>query len=91
MRKKIAAANWKMNLTVSEWEKLLDEILKEKIVLNDNQQSIFAVPFPYLQFAQEKISGMKNYFVAAQDCSDKKSGAFTGEVSVDMIASLHVT
>lgn len=91
MRKKIAAANWKMNLTISEGEKLLDEILIDKIVLNDNQQAIFAVPYPYLQFAQEKISGMKNYFVAAQDCSDKKSGAYTGEVSVDMIASLDVT
>ncbi len=91
MRKKIAAANWKMNLTVSEGEKLLDEILNENIELNDHQQAIFAVPFPYMQFAQEKISGRKNYFISAQDCSDKKSGAYTGEVSVDMIASLNVT
>lgn len=91
MRKKIAAANWKMNLTISEGEKLLDEILKENIELNDNQEAIFAVPFPYLQFAQQKISDRKNYFVSAQDCSDKKSGAYTGEVSVNMIASLNVT
>ena len=67
MRKKIAAANWKMNLTVSEGEKLLDEILKEKIVLSDSQQAIFAVPFPYLQFAQEKISGMKGDIMSNQE------------------------
>ncbi|MBS1731137.1 MAG: triose-phosphate isomerase [Bacteroidetes bacterium] len=91
MRNKIAAANWKMNLTLTEGEKLLDEILKENIELIEHQQAIFAVPFPYLQFAQKKVLGRKNYFISAQDCSDKKSGAYTGEVSVDMIASLQIT
>lgn len=91
MRKKIAAANWKMNLTLTEGEKLLDDILQENISLKNNQLAIFAVPFPYLQMAAKKMKGKENYFVAAQDCSDKKSGAFTGEVAVSMIASVGVT
>ena len=91
MRKKIAAANWKMNLTISEGEKLLAEILHENIELDNHHEAIFAVPFPYLQMAQGKMNGRKNYFISAQDCSDKKAGAFTGEVSVEMIASLHVS
>ncbi len=91
MRKKIAAANWKMNLTLSEGENLLDGILQENIVLQATQAAIFAVPFPYLQMAAQRIKGKANYFVAAQDCSDKKAGAYTGEVAVSMLASLGIT
>ncbi len=47
MRKKIAAANWKMNLTYAEGEELLGGILKQKTVLAQNSEVIFAVPFPY--------------------------------------------
>ncbi len=48
MRKQIAAANWKMNLSFQQAEALLDDILKEEIALKDHQQVLFAVPFPYL-------------------------------------------
>ena len=51
MRKQIAAANWKMNLTYQQAEKLLDDILDAKIELTGNQLAIFAVPFPYLVLA----------------------------------------
>jgi triosephosphate isomerase len=90
MRKQIAAANWKMNLTVDKAEALLDEILKTNISLKENQLAVFAVPFPYLQIAQQKIKGNKNFFIAAQNCYSKKSGAYTGEVSVEMLQSLNI-
>jgi triosephosphate isomerase len=90
MRKQIAAANWKMNLTYQQGEELLDTILKENISLKDNQQVVFAVPFPYLLMAGDKLKGKKNYFASAQNCSDKKSGAYTGEVSVEMLKSIHI-
>lgn len=90
MRKQIAAANWKMNLTYQQGEELLDTILEEKIALAAHQQVVFAVPFPYLIMADNKLSGKKNYFAAAQNCSDKKSGAYTGEVSVEMLQSIHI-
>jgi triosephosphate isomerase len=90
MRKQIAAANWKMNLTYQQAEKLLDEILGAKIKLSQNQLAIFAVPFPYLILANSSVAGSENYFIAAQNCYDKASGAFTGEVSIPMLESIGI-
>jgi triosephosphate isomerase len=90
MRNQIAAANWKMNLTVQQGELLLDDIFNAGIHLKDHQQAVFAVPFPYLTMAQHKLSAITNYFVAAQNCYNKKSGAFTGEVSAEMLHSIGI-
>lgn len=90
MRKQIAAANWKMNLTYQQGEELLDTILKENISLNADQQVVFAVPFPYLIMTGDRLKGKKNYSASAQNCSDKKSGAYTGEVSVEMLKSIGI-
>jgi triosephosphate isomerase len=90
MRKQIAAANWKMNLTYQRGEKLLDEILQAEIQLKEHQQVIFAVPFPYLIMAMSGVADEKGYSIAAQNCSDKKSGAYTGEVSAEMLQSVGV-
>ncbi len=90
MRKQIAAANWKMNKTYEEAEKLLDDIIKAEISLQPHQLAIFAVPFPYLAMADSKLSGRKNYAVAAQNCSNKRSGAYTGEVSAEILRSLGI-
>jgi triosephosphate isomerase len=90
MRKKIAAANWKMNLRIEQGEQLLNTILQKNISLKPHQFAIFAIPFPYLSMAQEKISGKINYSVAAQNCYHKNAGAFTGEVSAEMLSSLHI-
>ncbi|HMH22962.1 MAG TPA: triose-phosphate isomerase [Puia sp.] len=91
MRRQIAAGNWKMNLTYQQGEQLLDTILAENIALTDHQLAVFAVPFPYLVMAQDKFSGKKNYFASAQNCSDKSSGAYTGEVSVEMLQSINIS
>lgn len=90
MRKQIAAANWKMNLTYQQGEKLLDDIFQEKIELDFHQHVIFAVPFPYLIMATSSVADEMNYAIAAQNCSDKKSGAFTGEVSAEMLQSIGI-
>lgn len=91
MRTQIAAANWKMNLTLEQGEKLLDDILGAGIAAASHQQVIFAVPFPYLLPAKEKAEKAGNHFVAAQNCYHKKSGAFTGEVSVEMLRSIGIS
>jgi len=62
MRKQIAAANWKMNLTLSEGEKKLDDILAKIHELKEDRQVIFAVPSPYLQMAEKKLHNKKKYF-----------------------------
>jgi triosephosphate isomerase len=90
MRKQIAAANWKMNCTYQQGEQLLDEILSANIELKAHQQTIFAVPFPYLIMAKSETAAENNYFVAAQNCYNKKSGAYTGEVSVEMLQSIGI-
>lgn len=90
MRKQIAAANWKMNLTYQLGERLLDDILGADIPMTDNRQVIFAVPFPYLTMTRSEVEEEHNYEVAAQNCYHKKSGAFTGEVSVEMLHSIGV-
>lgn len=88
MRKQIAAANWKMNLTLDKASKLIDNLLAENIALKDDQEVIFGVPFPYLISVKEKIKNSKNYFVAAQNCYFQKSGAYTGEVSAEILQSV---
>ncbi|MDX1938182.1 MAG: triose-phosphate isomerase [Flavihumibacter sp.] len=90
MRKQIAAANWKMNGTYQQGEKLLNDILKEEVAPAAHQQVVFAVPFPFLIMANSEVADEPNYFIAAQNCYNKKSGAFTGEVSVDMLDSINI-
>ena len=90
MRKQIAAANWKMNLTLQQAEKLVDDLLSTAHHLNENQEAVFAVPFPYLINIKNKLAGKKNVFIAAQNCYNKKSGAYTGEVSAEMLQSIGI-
>jgi len=90
MRKQIAAANWKMNCSYQQAEKLLDDILKPGIRLQPHQQVLFAVPFPYLIMANSEVSDEKNYDIAAQNCYTKKSGAYTGEVSAEILDSINI-
>lgn len=91
MRTQIAAANWKMNMTLEQGEKLLDDILGAGIAVAPHQQVVFAVPFPYLLPVKEKIEKTSNHYAAAQNCYHKKSGAFTGEVSAEMLRSIGIS
>ena len=87
MRKQIAAANWKMNLNLQQAKDLLDEIVSKNILLGEDQEAVFGVPFPYLLLTTEKLKGHAGYFVASQNCYTKESGAFTGEVSAPILSS----
>ncbi len=90
MRKQIAAANWKMNLTLQQGEILVEELLKATHGLSENQEAVFAVPFPYLVNVKKMLAGNNHFFVAAQNCYNKVSGAFTGEVSAEILKSIAV-
>lgn len=90
MRKQIAAANWKMNLTYQQAEQLIDDMLGAEIALQPNQQVIFAVPFPYLAMANSRLAMESSFAASAQNCYHKSSGAYTGEVSADMLYSIGV-
>lgn len=87
MRKKIVAGNWKMNNDLSETEYLLED-LKGQVI--PNEVNVMVAPtFTNLQFA---FTSLKNYpiEVAAQNMHQDQSGAFTGEVSAQMLKSVGV-
>jgi len=84
MRKKIVAGNWKMNNNLQEGldlAKELDRALDGKIV---NCDVVICTPFIHLASIAEEITSIG---LGAQNCADKASGAYTGEVSAAMIAS----
>jgi len=90
MRKQIAAANWKMNLSLAQAESLLNELVTSQHSLGAHQEAIFAVPSIYIPLALSKLANKTNIFVAAQNCHQKESGAYTGEISASMLASIGV-
>ena len=87
MRKQIAAANWKMNLTLDEGLALVDDLLQQDYNLQQHHLVLIAVPFPYLITANKKLGDKENIYIAAQNCSAETNGAFTGEVSATMLKS----
>lgn len=87
MRRKIVAGNWKMNTTPAEGVELLKGVAALKGQAKAEVELIVGVPFTHLCCVAEtaKEAGIA---VSAQNCADKASGAYTGEVSAKMIASL---
>ena len=87
MRNKIIAGNWKMNKTPEETKILIDEMIP--LVKNANCSVITCVPYVDLHMALEATKGT-NIKVGAENCHWEKSGAFTGEISADMLTSMGV-
>lgn len=86
MRKNIVAGNWKMNKNLQEGialAKELDDALKGKSV---NCDVVIGTPFIHLASVASAVDTAK-IGVSAQNCADKASGAYTGEVSAEMVAS----
>ncbi len=88
MRKQIAAANWKMNLSLQQAEELIKALVASNISLGENQLALFGVPFPYILPVKQLLNGKQNLFVSAQNCSANANGAFTGETSAEMLQSI---
>ncbi|HTM65095.1 MAG TPA: triose-phosphate isomerase [Flavipsychrobacter sp.] len=90
MRKKIVAANWKMNLTLEEGKNLIDNILPNLPVLSENRQVVIATPFVHLTQTAAQLDEYEHIYTGAQNCSSEASGAYTGEVSALMLQSAGV-
>ena len=88
-RPKLIAGNWKMNTTLSEGIKLLDALTSALKTSSFKSQVALAPPFTHLFEFQKKLVN-SSICLAAQNVSDKLSGAFTGEVSVLMLKELGV-
>jgi len=87
MRKKIVAGNWKMNKTLPEAKKLLAEIDSYVQSNPPKCEVLVGIPFVYLENAKAEH---KNFGIYSEDISEHKSGAYTGEVSAEMLVSLGV-
>ncbi|HKM32964.1 MAG TPA: triose-phosphate isomerase, partial [Oscillospiraceae bacterium] len=87
LRPAVIAGNWKMNKTRSEANVLINE-LKDKVA-NASCDVVVCVPFTNLETVLNAAKGT-NIKVGAQNCHYEKSGAFTGEISADMLAEMGV-
>lgn len=84
MRKKIVAGNWKMNKNLLEGVELAKTINRQ--VEDNGVVVILCTPFIHLTEVSQIIT-KDSLFLGAQNCASETSGAFTGEISVDMIRS----
>ena len=86
MRKKIVAGNWKMNLNLQEGVALAKELNEALQADKPNCDVVICTPFIHLasvaQVLDQNIIGL-----GAENCADKEKGAFTGEVSAEMVKS----
>lgn len=86
MRKKIVAGNWKMNLNLQEGVALAKELNEALAADKPNCGVVICTPFIHLvsvaQVINQDVIGL-----GAENCADKEKGAFTGEVSAEMVKS----
>lgn len=88
MRQKIVAGNWKMHKNAEETEDLLNELIDQ--LPNDIEAQIIVAPtFVNLASAVDHLE-FTNIGVAAQNMSQFENGAYTGEISADMLISIGV-
>lgn len=86
----MVAGNWKMNQQLAVGKALVKAILAQEYPLKSHQEVVFAPPFIHLPEVADLIHQKENHFLSAQNCHQESSGAYTGEVSADMLKSTQV-
>ncbi|MDF1575419.1 MAG: triose-phosphate isomerase [Bacteroidales bacterium] len=84
MRKKIVAGNWKMNTLLKEGMELAKAVERLEKEKSSDALLIIAPPYTHLSRVNDLIANVK---LCAQNCASEESGAYTGEVSPDMLIS----
>ena len=91
MRKKIVAGNWKMNKTLDEAVALVSEVVNMiKDEVTGEVDVVLCPPALYLTTLKPYLEGQTRVALGAQNCHEKASGAYTGEISAPMLKSLGV-
>lgn len=85
-RRKIVAGNWKMNKNYEQGKELANSVVEH--LTADDVLVILGVPYIHLKAVSNIIRGISNMRLAAQNCHQAESGAYTGEVSASMLASI---
>ena len=86
MRKKIVAGNWKMNLNLQEGVALAKEINEAMTAEKPNCDVVICTPFIHLASVAKELN-VSLVGLGAENCADKEKGAYTGEVSAEMVKS----
>ena len=86
MRKKIVAGNWKMNLNLQEGVALAKEINETMTAEKPNCDVVICTPFIHLASVAKELNASL-VGLGAENCADKEKGAYTGEVSAEMVKS----
>ena len=89
MRKQIVAGNWKMNTTPAEGLELVKNVIAQSAEVREDVNFIVCPPFTHLSQVAEAAAGSR-VKVGAQNCAAEAKGAYTGEVSAAMLASLGI-
>jgi triosephosphate isomerase len=87
-RRKIVAGNWKMNKNNNDALQLIRDILATN--LPRDIHTVLALPSIYLKNGVDMLMHIIGIDVAAQNCHQEQSGAFTGEISAPMLSSISV-
>ncbi|GAB3500610.1 triose-phosphate isomerase [Spirosoma knui] len=91
MRKKIVAGNWKMNKTFEEAQALLSEVVNMvKDEVTGDVEVVLCPPALYLTMSRQYVTSGGKVSLGAQNCHEKASGAYTGEISAPMLQSIGV-
>ena len=89
MRKKIVAANWKMNMMQAESARFVESLLLEIGDMAD-VEVVIVPPFTAIAKVMEALGSAQNIKVGAQNMYWERSGAFTGEISAALLRDLFV-
>ena len=86
MRKKIVAGNWKMNMNLQDGVALAKEINEALVADKPNCDVVICTPFIHLASVAQVLNA-EVVGLGAENCADKEKGAYTGEVSAEMVKS----
>src|SRR5207247_10527444 len=89
MRRKIVAANWKMNMTQAESARFVESLLLDLGDITD-VEVVVVPPFTAIAKVMEALGKSQNIKVGAQNMYWERSGAFTGEISAALLGDLFV-
>src|SRR5881227_3640370 len=90
MRKKIVAANWKMNMTQAEASRFVEALLLRDVGEITDVEVVIVPPFTAIAKVIEALGNAQNVKVGAQNMYWEKNGPFTGEISAALLRDLFV-
>lgn len=90
-RQLMVAGNWKMNKNLMEALQLASEVITKAKKISGNVEIVLAPPTPYLHITNNMSKDVPYVNIAAQNCHYETNGAYTGEVSADMLQSMDLS